>query len=71
MHELRRNEVALYSIRRQANCTQKALDLIDLRKVKVDAMVTHRFPLARTQEAFELAAGYKDGVMKAMITVAP
>ncbi|MBN2352681.1 MAG: alcohol dehydrogenase catalytic domain-containing protein [Spirochaetales bacterium] len=71
VHELRRNEVTLYNIRRQAGCTQKALDLIDSKKVNVDSLVTHRFPLERTQEAFALAAGYKNGVVKAMIEVAP
>jgi hypothetical protein len=30
-------------------------------------MVTHRFPLERTKEGFDLVAGYHDGVMKAMI----
>jgi threonine dehydrogenase-like Zn-dependent dehydrogenase len=30
-------------------------------------MVTHRFPFARTKEAFDLVAEYSDGVMKAMI----
>jgi L-iditol 2-dehydrogenase len=69
VHELRRNEVTVYNIRRQAGCTQKALDLIDKKKVKIDGMVTHRFPLERTQEAFALVANYRDGVMKAMITV--
>jgi len=30
-------------------------------------MVTHRFPFEHSREAFELVAGYRDGVMKAMI----
>jgi L-iditol 2-dehydrogenase len=69
IHELRRSEITVYNIRRQANCTQKALDLIAQKRVNVDAMATHRFPLAQTQKAFELVAGYADGVIKAMITV--
>jgi threonine dehydrogenase-like Zn-dependent dehydrogenase len=30
-------------------------------------MVTHRFNFQDTKAAFDLVAGYKDGVMKAMI----
>jgi len=29
--------------------------------------VTHHFPLDRIEEAFELVAGYGDGVIKAMV----
>ncbi len=36
-------------------------------KIDVGNMVTHRFPFVRTKEAFDLVAGYHDGVMKAMI----
>jgi threonine dehydrogenase-like Zn-dependent dehydrogenase len=35
--------------------------------INIDNMVTHRFPLEKTIEAFDLVSGYKDGVMKAMI----
>jgi len=30
-------------------------------------MVTHKFAFKDSEKAFELAAGYKDGVIKAMI----
>jgi L-iditol 2-dehydrogenase len=30
-------------------------------------MITHRYPFSHTKEAFDLVAGYQDGVMKAMI----
>jgi L-iditol 2-dehydrogenase len=69
MHELRRKEITIINVRRQVRCTQKAIDLLCQRKVHMDAMVTHRFPLDRTQQAFDLVAGYRDGVMKAMITI--
>ena len=36
-------------------------------EISVDAMATHRFRLEETREAFDLVAGYRDGVMKAMI----
>ena len=69
IHELRRKEITIHNIRRQVRCTQKALDLLASGAVAMDAMATHAFTLDRTQEAFELVSGYKDGVMKAMITV--
>ena len=69
VHELRRKEVTIINIRRQANCTQKAIDLIEQGKVKIADMVTHHFLLEQTQQAFDLVSNYKDGVMKAIITI--
>jgi L-iditol 2-dehydrogenase len=69
VHELRRKEITLINIRRQAHCTQKALNLLQTRQVDMDAMATHHFPLQQTQDAFELVANYRDGVMKAMIDI--
>lgn len=67
IHELRRREITIVNVRRQVHCTQKAIDLIADRKVQMDDMVTHRFPLQDTGRAFDLVANYRDGVMKAMI----
>jgi threonine dehydrogenase-like Zn-dependent dehydrogenase len=36
-------------------------------KIDVGNMVTHRFPFKNSREAFDLVAGYYEGVMKAMI----
>ena len=65
--ELRRKEICIQNVRRQNHCVQPALDMIARRDFAVDVMVTHRFPFARTREAFDLVAAYKDGVVKAMI----
>lgn len=46
---------------------EPALELIEGRMIDVDQMITHRFPFARTQEAFDLLTRYEDGVLKAMI----
>jgi threonine dehydrogenase-like Zn-dependent dehydrogenase len=32
-------------------------------------MVTHHFKLEETQKAFDLVANYREGVMKAIITI--
>jgi threonine dehydrogenase-like Zn-dependent dehydrogenase len=67
--KFRRKELSIKYIRRQNLCVRSAVDLIQSRQVDVDFMVTHRFPLERTQEAFDLVAGYQDGVIKAMISI--
>ena len=67
IHELRRKEITIVNIRRQVHCTQKAIDLLASRTIDMDQMVTHRFSLDRTQQAFELVSNHRDGVMKAMI----
>ena len=67
--KIRRKEVTIVNIRRQNGCTGKAIDLVASRKVRPDFMVTHRFKLDQIQEAFELVAGYRDGVVKAMIEI--
>ena len=64
---IRRKEITIVNIRRQNQCTQKAIDLIASAKVNVDFMITHHFGLEQTQEAFDLVAGYRDGAIKAMI----
>ncbi len=66
---IRRKEITIVNIRRQNQCTQKAIDLIGSGKVDVDFMITHHFGIDETQEAFELVAEYQDGVVKAMIQV--
>lgn len=65
--EFRRKEIAVQNVRRQNECTHAVLELIEKKMVDVKPMVTHHFPFAETDKAFELVAGYKDGVMKAMI----
>ena len=41
--------------------------MLDNKEIKVAPMVTHRFGLEQTQDAFELVAGYGNGVIKAMV----
>jgi L-iditol 2-dehydrogenase len=70
IHELRRKEITIINIRRQLRCTQKAIDLVATKAVALDPMITHRYSLDQAGTAFDLVAGYKDGIMKAMIAVA-
>jgi L-iditol 2-dehydrogenase len=64
---MRRKEIRIQNIRRQNECVEPTIDLVGSGKMNADAMVTHHFPLERTKEAFDLVAGYQDGVVKAMI----
>ncbi len=65
--KIRRKEITLVNIRRQNHALEETLDMIADAGVNIKNMVTHRFPFEKTNEAFDLVAGYKDGVMKAMI----
>jgi L-iditol 2-dehydrogenase len=67
--KLRRKELSIINVRRQNKCTQKAIDLIAEGSVNIDFMITHRFKLEQTKEAFDMVAGYRDGVVKALIEI--
>jgi L-iditol 2-dehydrogenase len=68
---LRRKEICIQNVRRQEGCVQRTLDGLASGSLNVDALVTHRFPLERAGEAFDLVAAYGDGVIKAMIDILP
>lgn len=63
----RRKEISLQFIRRQVDCLDETLVMMQNNLISIDNMVTHRFTFDKTKEAFDLVAEYKDGVMKAMI----
>jgi L-iditol 2-dehydrogenase len=66
---IRRKEITIINVRRQNRCTSQAMELVASGRLKIDHFVTHRFKLEQTQEAFDLVADYRDGVVKAMITL--
>ncbi|MFN8254369.1 MAG: alcohol dehydrogenase catalytic domain-containing protein [Bacteroidales bacterium] len=65
--KLRRKEICIQNIRRQNHSLEETLQILVQRKVNVGLMPTHRFKLEQAKAAFDLVAGYTDGVMKAMI----
>jgi L-iditol 2-dehydrogenase len=67
VEKTRRKEISLQFIRRQVDCVEEALEMMANGSVVTDKMVTHRFHFSKTKDAFDLVAGYHDGVMKAMI----
>ncbi len=62
----RRKEITIQFIRRQVDCVEHALKLMES-EITIDNMITHRFPFDKTKEAFDIVAGYKDGAMKVMV----
>jgi len=67
--KFKRKELSIQYIRRQNGCVQSAIDLIKTGRGSVDFMITHHFPLEQTKDAFDLVSGYRDGVIKALITL--
>lgn len=65
--DLRHKEICIQNVRRQNECIQKAVDLVDNKSIDVMPMITHRFPFNKTKDAFELVADYRENVVKAMI----
>jgi L-iditol 2-dehydrogenase len=67
--KFRRKEITIKYIRRQNHCVQTAIDSITSGKINVDFMITHRFSLEQTKNAFDLLTDYRDGVIKAIINI--
>jgi len=64
---LRRKEITIVNVRRQNQCVQPALDLVAQGAIQPDFLVTHSIGPDQASAAFEMVAGYRDGVIKAMI----
>jgi L-iditol 2-dehydrogenase len=63
----RHKELCIQHVRRQNDAVRPALEMMARGEISVDPMVTHRYGFQDTKKAFDLVAGYQDGVMKAMI----
>jgi len=64
---VRRREIAMLNVRRQNECMEPAIRLAEAHREELDSLVTHRFPLARCGDAFELVAHRREGVLKALV----
>jgi L-iditol 2-dehydrogenase len=67
--KLRRKELRIQNVRRQNHCLGRAIDLIASGTLDADFMATHTFPLDRVGEAFDMAFNYRDGVIKALVSL--
>jgi L-iditol 2-dehydrogenase len=66
---IRRKEITIVNVRRQNCCVLPAMEFVASGRAKIDHFVTHRFKLEQSKQAFDLVADYRDGVVKAMITL--
>lgn len=67
--EMRHKEICIQNVRRQNGVVEECLKHIQSGRIKMNDWVTHRFPLEKTAQAFELVANYRDQVLKAMIEI--
>jgi len=65
--KLRRKEITIQNVRRQNQSIQPVIDLIASGKLSPEFMITHRFNIKNTEDAFRTVGEYKDGVIKAII----
>ena len=66
---VRRKGLTIRLVRRMKNTYPRALHLAESGLVDLHRMISHRFPLAKTPEAFALNAAYEDRVVKIVIDV--
>ena len=64
-----RAELNLKGSFRYVNQFPKAISLAAAGKVNLSAIVTHTFPLAQIQEAFEFSLTRKDEAIKVVVTM--
>ena len=67
VHRMRRKELTFKNVRRQRDCVGPVIEMIAAGRIDPKPLLTHRFPLERIAEAFDLVATYRDGVIKAVI----
>ena len=66
---VRRTGLTIKLVRRMKHTYPRAIRMVDKGMVDIKALATHTFSLEEIEEAFELVAGYEDGVLRAMIHV--
>jgi threonine dehydrogenase-like Zn-dependent dehydrogenase len=69
VHDARRKGLTFVNVRRQNECLDSVIDLINEGRIKPDFMITHRFRLDQVAKALELLGDYRDGIIKAMVDI--
>ena len=69
MHDARRKGLTFINVRRQNECVDPVIELINEGRINPDFMITHRFSLDQAAKAFELLTDYRDGIIKAMVDI--
>jgi len=65
----RRKGLTILLSRRMKHTYQRAIQLVEQGQIDVKALISHRFPLVRTPDAFALNSEYRDRVVKVMINI--
>ena len=66
---VRHKGLTIKVVRRMKHTYPRAIRLVQTGMVDVKPLATHHFPLERIDQAFELVADYRDGVLRAMIQI--
>jgi L-iditol 2-dehydrogenase len=66
----RRKGLTIWLVRRMKHTYPRAIELAASGAVPLDGLVSHRFSLDRTRQAFEVNSRYEAGVQKVMVDVA-
>jgi len=66
---LRRKGLTLKIVRRMKHTYPRAIAMVSAGRVRLDPLITHRFPLARAPEAFAVHAQRRDGVIRAVVEI--
>jgi L-iditol 2-dehydrogenase len=67
--QIRRKGLTIKLVRRMKHTYPRAIRMIQNGLIDIAPLATHNFSLEQIREAFELVAGYKDGVLRAMINI--
>lgn len=68
---IRRKGLTIKMVRRMKHVYPRAIRLVARGMVEVAPLATHFFTLDQIQEAFEMVAAHQDGVIKAVVQLAP
>jgi L-iditol 2-dehydrogenase len=68
-HFMRRKELTFYTVRRSNHDSATALNLLSTYPQRFAPLLTHERPLQDIQKAFEMCAGYSDGIGKMTLTI--
>jgi L-iditol 2-dehydrogenase len=66
---VRRKGLTIRLLRRSKNTLRKAIELVSTGKADVKSYITHRFPLEKLDEAFQVARDRRDGAIRVVVEI--